>query len=203
VKRYYITRRIGTGVPGAEDPYRCELMQWLIDNGHNIQPIKIVISHTFPYVLTKYDLTDAVHASAVTALPNMFAIPPGALDRTVGNLTVQQRNAIRNRLTLMGLSSAWVVDNNTVRDICNYIARSVQFSEWLDVQISAGSFDTLKTVADISTVRLQKVVSKLTALGIDLSWVTGSTRISDICNKIQECILRDGNPPMFNDKDTD
>lgn len=193
MKRYYIGRRIGSGT--REDPYTSELREYLYANWPN-EPrmLQQVIAHTFPWVLHKYDLSDAAHADVMT-LTGIFSFPEGALDRQLRDIPLARRTAIRDKLEAVGFSFGWATLDNTVRDVLEYIAHSIQLSEWADAQILAQNFDTKKTVGDIPVAARQRIAQHLNNLGIDTSGITLTTTLHDAAKMLQR--RSDGSLRLF------
>jgi hypothetical protein len=201
-QRYYICRRIGSGT--SADPYNSELRAYLRETypaaPHFLQQI---IAHTCPWVLMKYDLDATTHAAVMT-LTGIFAFPAGVLDRPVTDFTTAQRNAIRNKLEAAGFSFAWATNATTIRQILEYLAHTIQLSEWADIPIAAANFDTRKTVADVPVAARQRIAGHLADLGMDLSGFTLTTPLADIVAALQ--LRRFGSAArrwMFHDPEAD
>lgn len=199
MNRYYICRRLGNGVPG--DPYNSELRQYVQDT-YEIKPKQQVISHTFPYVLHKYDLTQPQHDDVVANVPQIFSFPAGALDRELSSINAQQRTAIRTRLENAGFDMSWVTGGNTIREVLQFIAHSIQLSEItevdgpLSIRADATSFN-IRTLAvgDVPAEVRQRLGRRLEEQGIDTSDITLSTPLWQVVRKFQR--MADGVTPRM------
>lgn len=209
MKRYYLSRRIGDGT--HENPYNSELREYIRQRWPNEpKSIKQVIAHTCPVVLHKYDLSQVVHDDVMASLTDIFAFPEGALDRQLATISTVVRSAIQYRLERAGFYFSGFTLTNTVRDVLEYIAHSIQLSEWADVQIGAKNFDVRKTVAEIPVTARQKIAKHLANLGIDTSGITLNTSIGEVAQMVQKsgAALRTygrlkKRPWLFYDEDTE
>lgn len=184
MNRYYICRRVGTGIPNTGSPFTSELRVY-IQNTYGIKAKQQVIAHVCPFVLMKYDLTQAQHDDVMANVPQVFSFPSGALDRTVSDIPLADRNAINNKLTAMGFSTGWITGATTVREVLQYLSHSIQIAEWLNVQISNQNFDIQKTVGDIPAARRAILAERAASLGIDTSGVTLTTPIWQVIRLFQ------------------
>lgn len=183
-KRYYISRRIGSGT--REDPYTSELRNYIYANWPN-EPhfLQQVIAHVIPWCAHKYNLSDACHDDIMINVPDIFDFPAGALDRPLSEIPAAKRQAIRQKLENIGFDFSWATLDNTVRDVLVYLFCSIQLAEWADVQIGSQNFDLNKTVADVPVTKRQLVSQRLQDLGIPTGWITLDTTIKQILNKAQ------------------
>jgi hypothetical protein len=183
-KRYYIAGRVGDGT--QDNPYNSEMRVWLRENlPDEPKHLKQVIAHTIPWVLHKYNLGQAAHDSVMASLTGIFSFPGGALDRPLSDIPANNRQAIRGKLESIGFSFGWATLTHTIRDVLEYIAHSIQLSEWADVQIAAANFDTNKTVGDIPAEARQRIAQHMADLGIDTDGVTLSTTIGETLRMVQ------------------
>lgn len=183
-KRYYIGRRLGTG--SDEAPYYSELRRYIQSN----HPTELhfsqqVIAHTFPWVLMCYDLSDTAHNDVVANVAQVFSFPSTALSTPVSNISVERRTAIRDKLEGIGLEFTWATGATTIREILEYIAHTIQLSVWGETQIASGNFDINKTVGSIPVDKRNSIQAHLVNLGIDTSWISGSTTIKEVVDKVQ------------------
>lgn len=194
MKRYYIARRIGSGT--QEDHYTSELREYLYANWPG-EPkfLQQIIAHTIPWVLHKYDLSQAAHDDVMASLTGIFSFPEGALGRPLSEIPANTRQAIRGKLEAIGFSFAWATLTHTVRDVLEYVAHSIQLSEWADVQITAANFDTTKTVGDIPIAARQRIAQHMADLGISTDGITLSTTIGQALRMVQH--QPDGSPRLF------
>ena len=185
MNRYYVCRRIGTGVPGTGTPFDGELRPYVQAN-FGVYPKQWIIAHTIPWVLCKYDLTQAQHDAAMAAIPQCFSFPETALDNPLSSIPASRRNAINNKLTSVGFDTSWITLSHTIRDVLQFIAHSIQLSEWANVQIANNNFDIqTKTVADVPSALRQRINDRLTELGIDTSSITLTTPLWQVVRLIQ------------------
>jgi hypothetical protein len=188
MKRYYICRRIGSGT--SLDPYNSELRVYLRET-HPTAPrhLQQVIAHTCPWVLMKYDLGAATHLAAMTALPGLFSFPAGATDRLLSALPGPQQLAIWTKLAATGFGIGWIDSSTTVRRVIDYIAHSIQISEWAEVPLASCTLET--TLGGLSTAASARVSEHLQDLGINASALTASSRLQDVVALVQQqCALR-------------
>lgn len=192
--RYYICRRIGTGV--TPTPYNSELRQYVQDT-YGVQFKQQAISHTIPWVIMKYDLTQAQHDDVMLNVPQCYSFPQTALDNQLSTIDPTRRQAINAKLTEMGFNTSWVVPlTHTVRDVLQFLVHSIQLSEWADVQISNQNFDIqTKTVGDIPASRRTMVAIHLTNLGIDPSGIPTTTPLWQVIRMVQR--QNDGVTPRY------
>ena len=185
-KRYYISRIVGNGT--HETPYTSELRDYIYANWPN-EPhfIKQVMpsGNIIMWCFHKYDLSQACHDDVMANVPQAFAFPEGALDRQLSSIAPNLRNAMRNKLEGIGFDFGWATLTNTVRDVLEYIAHSIQLAEWAKVTISNKNFDLNKTAADIPIEKRQIVNQHLQDLGVDTSWITSTTTIKEIVARVQ------------------
>ena len=183
-KRYYICRRIGAGT--EDNHYNSELRQYIMDN-HPSEPhfTQQVITHTIPWVLMCYDLSDGAHNDVMANVSQAFSFPAIALNAQMSDIPVDTRNNIQTKLESVGFEFSWASGATTLREIFEYISHSIQLSVWCDTQISAQNFDINKTVSTITATKRQKLQQHLNDLGIDTSWITGATTIKEIADKVQ------------------
>ena len=186
MKRYYISRVIGNGT--HETPYTSELRRYIYANFPN-EPhfIKQVMpsGNIFGWCLHKYDLSQSAHDAVMANLTGIFSFPEGALDRQLSTILPNIRNAIRNKLEAIGFDFGWATLTNTVRDVLEYIAHSIQLAEWAEVTILNKNFNLNKTVADVPVEKRQLVNQHLQDLGVDTSWITSTTTIKEMVARVQ------------------
>ncbi len=199
MKKYYIGRRVGDGT--HLNPYNSELRLYIQTN-YGVRPQQQIISHTLPWVLHKYDLTEAQHSDVTANVPQVFAFPPGALDRELSTLSAVQRNAISSRLVAAGFDMSWATGTNTVRDVLQFIAHSIQLSECTEVEgplntpADATRFNIrTMNVGDIPADARQRIATRLQERGIDTSDVTLATPLWQVVRKIQR--MDDGLTPRL------
>lgn len=186
---YYICRRLGSGT--YNDSYYSEMARYCRVN-YNIPPLKNIIAHTFNWCLMKYDLSQAQHDNAMANLTGIFSFPVGALDTLVGDMPAQTRANINNKLQAIGFDTTWIDGTNTVREILQCIAHSIQLSEQCEIEgqlttpAAAQNYNirTLR-VNDIPQQARQRINQKLQAVGIDVSDITSTTPLWRIIRKIQ------------------
>jgi len=200
MKRYYITRVIGTGIIG--DSYRSELRRYIQDNWpaepHFIK--QAIHPNVLMWCIMKYDLSDPAHTDVMANLTGIYSFPAGALDRELGTLDATVRLDMRTKLENVGFNFDWATGTNTIRDVLKYVFWSTQLASWADVEISAvTNFDIDSEVRDIPPAKRQNINTHLEDLGIPVNWITGTTTIREIVNRVQ--FLDDGTTPrMFGRK---
>lgn len=143
---YYISRRLGSGIPGQNDGFRSELHEWLSINYPEYKNGTSLVTHVFPWTIGKYDLPGPVHQEAI-ALPQVFAFPDGLLDRTLESLSIT--TPVTNKLQSMGLNTSWMTIDTTIRHVINFIQRTIRVCEWADQQVDVNN-DLGKRVTDLT-----------------------------------------------------
>ena len=134
----------------------------------------------------KYDLSQAAHDDIMANLTGIFSFPETGLDRTVSELSTERRDAIRDKLENLGFRFDWATGATTIRQLLKYLNRSIQLAEWANVPISAiNRFDFDTTVAEIPVNARNRIAGHLTNLGVPTDWITGTTTILQIANRIQ------------------
>ena len=71
--------------------------------------------------------------TVINADPDIYVLPDGAMDMSVGSIPAATRNTIKTRLEAAGFTFADVKTSWTVRQLLNYIARQVQTG--IDVEV--------------------------------------------------------------------
>jgi len=71
--------------------------------------------------------------TVINADPDIYVLPDGAMDMSVGSIPAAIRNTIKTRLEAAGLTFADVKTSWTVRQLLNYIARQIQTG--IDVEV--------------------------------------------------------------------
>jgi hypothetical protein len=202
MKRYYICRRLGTGIPGANDPFRSELYFWLNAN----YPEQRHYSHgwwghVWAWCIEAHDLTTQAHDAAVLAIPSLYFFPEVALDSTVASIDVTRRNALSAKLDSAGFDLLWVTGATTVREVLEYIIQSCQIAEWLDIQIGSKAFDIRnKTVGNVPSAKRAIITDKATQFGVSLTEVVLTTPVYQVVQRFQAVVLRNGLPPFYMDQ---
>lgn len=195
MNRYYICRRLGTGVP--LDPYYSELRQYAFDT-YGIRPKHQIIAHTFEWCLIKYDVVPPRHNNFVANVVGLYVFPAGDLDRVLSSLTPAVRSAIRGQLTTMGLATQWI-DNeiNSIRDVIQFVAHSIQLSEQCEVvgampngRPNAADFNLRGlTVAGLRLAvhieAIPRILERMELMGIDTAWVQETTPIWRLVRRMQ------------------
>jgi hypothetical protein len=176
--------------------YYSELRRYVKAN-HPSEPhfIRQVISKTIPWVLMSYNLSDTAHTDVMANVPQIFSFPEGALTMTVADIPLAKRQAMQTKLENIGFSFGWATGNTTVREILEYISHSIIFSKWAKIPISAQNFDINKTVGSIPVAKRDIIQQHLNDLGVPTGWITGSTTIKQISQKIQK--NDDGSDRLF------
>lgn len=119
-RRYYISRVVGDGTDG--DPYRAKIADYgvahvaIIASGPDGHPSR-------PWALCLVNTTN--HAPLV-ADSDLRAIPVSALDNTLGSLTPQQRQFLRDMVEELGLDTSEVTAQTTLRQLLRYIGRTLE-----------------------------------------------------------------------------
>lgn len=181
MKRYYLCRRIGDGSDG--NPYRSELRTWIYENypeyhrrDSSTNPIfRQYICHTSPLAFMVWDLRDDVHAAAMAAL-QCYSFPAVGVNTTYGSLSLVVRSGIATRLTAIGLDASWIDASTTIGEIMEYLAHSIQLSEWLDVNIS--QFSIRQNIQDLSAAQKEKLRTRLLHIGSDID-INNMTSVQD------------------------
>jgi len=185
MKRYYITRVLGSGTQA--DPYYAELRVYIQENWpdepHFIK--QAIHPNVLMWAVMAYDLSDEAHVDVLANLTGIFSFPSGSLDTRVGDLTAARRQAIRTKLENIGFEFTWANANTTIREILKYLIRSIQIASWAEVPIGANNFDLNKTVGDVPVAARQRIAGHMQDLGVDTSWITLSHTISEVVQKIQ------------------
>jgi len=195
MKRYYISRVLGSGT--VIDSYYSELRVYIQQNWPDEPHFeKQIIAHVIPWCIMKYDLSQAAHDDIMANLTGIFSFPSTGLNRTVAEIPVAKRSALRDKLEAIGFEFDWATAETTVREILKYLCRSIQVSEWANVSISTLSrFHLYTTVADIPTEKRNKIAQNLINLGVPIDWIIGTTTIGEIVQKIQR--NDDGSKRLF------
>ncbi len=183
MKRYYICRRLGDGYI---DPFRLELKVYKEAN-HPTEPkhIRQLLSHRFPWVLMCYDLSDTAHADVMANVPNIFSFPSSALSTPVNQIPEVKRIAIQNKLTTIGFEFSWANGTTTIREILEYIAHSMELADWCNVFIANNNFDIHKTISTVNVAGRNKLSLHLDNIGVETGWITGSTTIKEIAQRMR------------------
>jgi len=78
---------------------------------------------TKEWALCRFGIADL---TPVQADPDIYLIPDGALDMTISNIPIAQRNALKNWLEARGFVFTDVKTSWTVRQLINYLAGQLQ-----------------------------------------------------------------------------
>lgn len=184
MKRYYITRVVGTGT--YEDPYSSELRVYIIDSWPDEPKFtrQVIAPHVILWAVMCYDLSDLAHTDVMT-LTGIFSFPSGSLDTIVGDIAPAKRQEMRTKLENIGFDFTWANTNTMVREILKYLNRSIQLASWGRVPISSANFDLNTIVGDVPLEARQRINQHMINLGIDTSWITLTHTIGDVVYKIQ------------------
>lgn len=194
-KRYYISRVIGAGT--RETPYNSELRQYIVENWPN-EPHFIhqaIYAPILIWCIHKYDLSDPAHTDIMASVHGIFSFPSGALDRELNEIPLEKRQAIKSKLESIGFDFDWTMLNNTVRDVLKYLLHTITLAAWAKVVISNNNFDLNKTIADVPIAKRQNINRHLQGLGVPTDWITLSTSISDVVNRVM--FHADSRPRLF------
>lgn len=199
-RRYYVSRRIGTGIPGANDSYRCEAHDWLGRNFPGQQNmVGGFVSSICAWTLCAYELTTAAHDGLLAALPNTRALPDVPLSTTWGSLSTPVRNAISNKLDAAGFDMTWVANTTTIGEILNYVLHSMQFAKWTNTQIGNKLFDVRrKTIGDLTPDKWAAIQERASTLGVNLTGLASTAALAQVAERFVSVRLRDGKSPLQN-----
>ena len=186
-KRYYITRVLGTGEPGI-DPWYSELRVYIQehwpDEPHFIK--QAIHPDALMWAVMKYDLSQTAHDDVMANLTGTYSFPETGLNRTMAEIPTAKRTAMRTKLENIGFRFDWATSITTLRAVLKYLVRSLQIASWAGVSISTiNHFDFDTTVAEIPVNARDRIAEKLTNLNVPTAWITGTTTIKQIADKIQ------------------
>lgn len=129
MNRYYLAPMSSEPLPNGKTRYWCPLEVYL-SGAIRVRPKKAIITPIFSWAMVKADLSSVQHAEVMSSVAGVVPLPIGLLDRPVSELTQAQRSAVASQFAAMGLSSAWIAPTNTVREIIQYIAHTIQLADW-------------------------------------------------------------------------
>lgn len=196
-RRYYLSRRIGTGIPGANDSFRCESYDWLRTNApgqHNA--VAGYVGPICTWTLRAYELSQTAHDAMLAALPNTYAFPDVPLTTLIRDLTPAVRNEMVAKIDAAGFDMTWV-NGTTLGDVINYILQSCDLAHWANIQIGNKLFDVRRrTVGSLTAPQWSAIQDRAAAVGADLTGLAANAPLTQVVQRFRSVTLRDGNPPI-------
>ena len=125
----------------------------------------------------------AAQDTFLRGLADVLSVP--GLDTTVAN--VSARNKVRNYLEAGNLPGTWVNTGMTYRSIVRVILGVIQFHGRAVSKIGKlfdGTFTLDLTVGQIPLAKLNALQAAADEMGLDTTWVTGSTTIRQLLKGI-------------------
>jgi hypothetical protein len=190
--RLYRSPLIGTGVRG--DPFRSKLTQYIVGNAtgqtfwdwiHDARPVR--------YALTFCDTTihPTIAADAqMTVLSAQLADLP-ALEAWLNEPAGSVPQAIIDVFESDGFHMGWASGATTKREVLRYIAKvhvMIQDLKRLRDNVSIGLFTRALTVpvSDIPVNVRQQMATWMQSMGLDTSWIVGSTLVREVIHYIMQ-----------------
>lgn len=198
MSRYYLSRRIGTGIPGAEDPYRCESMDWLNRNfsGQQNSPSGFV-GHVWGWTLRPYELTPEAHTALLAALPNTYALPDLPLTTRFLEMPPAVTNELVSKLDTSGFDMTWTTPATTLGDVVSYVLLSCQIAEWVNIQIGDKTFDVRrKTMGDLLPGQRSEIENRAAFFGASMNGIGQGSSLEQVTQRFKAVRARDGKPPI-------
>lgn len=196
--RYYLSRRIGTGIPGTEDSLRCESHNFLLANFQGQQNSSSgYVGGSWTWTLRPYELTLDAHNALLAALPNTYALPDVPLTTPFLSLSVAQRNEINAKFDAAGFDMTWTNPATTLGAVVSYVLLSCQIAEWTSIQIGAKDFDVRrKTMGDLLPAQRAEIENRAAIFGVQMNGIVSATPLEQLLQRFKVVILRDGKPPI-------
>lgn len=120
MRRYYISPVIGDG--SETNPYRAKL------SDYNVSHVAVIAGGADGRPARQWALclVNSTDHTALVADAELRAIPVSALDNTLGSLTPQQRQFLRDVVGELGLDTSEVTAQTTLRQLLRYIGRTLE-----------------------------------------------------------------------------
>jgi len=190
--RFYVAPQIGDGT--FQNPYRSilndlvdvESGDWFDEIDHPARRISICCVHAS-------DATHAVILADSRPVPISELYEEGAvgigLAKIFNNITGSE--ALKTKMENHGISTAWITNSNTMRDVLRYLIRIFTVTQITDGEGNTNVKEFLKanlttTVAQIPVGVRTSIRNWMQAKGLAIGWITNATTVREIVHFIIE-----------------
>ncbi len=170
--RFYLVPKVGTGIPGDNDPYRPKYFLDALGRGVIAGQVSSMDYGLEPVFLVAADVTPADHATLI-ANTDVVALPAN-LDAAVGvNLAT-----VTAKVDALGFPSDWVSAVTTYRQIVRVLTQCIQFAQRLhgqeNVRMLPVGITLNSRVSDLSPAQRQRLANVIGTFGGTASEITGA-----------------------------
>ncbi|HEY5574951.1 MAG TPA: hypothetical protein VIK64_18155 [Anaerolineales bacterium] len=192
--KLYRTNRIGDGT--RLNAYRSPFADLILDDG--ISGLLQWINDARPIYYEVAICEETIHTS-VAGNPDIKGISPLFFSAALFQAWLDSTWEIALDLSAMtqievdGFSLSWLSPGNSCKDVIRYISKIHVAIQRLRRLRDEDSLDLFRSLLDnavntLSPVKRSKISSWMQSMGLDTSWITGSTKIRQVIHYIVENI---------------
>jgi len=190
--RFYVAPQQGDGT--FQNPYRSILNdlinisqgEWFDEIDHPARRISICCVHAS-------DATHAVILADSRPVPISELYEEGAVNEGLSHIfnNITGSTALKTKMENHGISTSWITNSNTMRDVLRYLIRIFTVTQITDGEGNTNVKEFLKanlttTVAQIPVGVRTSIRNWMQAKGLAIGWITNSTTVREIVHFIIE-----------------